>query len=146
MEIENEDKDNQPQKNTTLYFGKAYLPKSNKTNSLDNLNIFLENEKQSNLQDNWSKLNKTVKLQKLMSFSDCYACENELTDDLKIEFQRFLKECLDKKKLHRVKDVVYDRLSGSIRSINGLTFYKTTKRFSLKVVEKTLDSTRKQCV
>lgn len=140
------DKSTQKQQPTSLYFGKAYLPKSNKTNSLDNLHIFLENEKQNNLQDNWSKLNKTVKLQKLMEYAATYVSENNLSEEISEVFCSFLKDCLEKKKLQRVKDVIYDRQTGTIMSIIGLTYYKTTKRFSLKSPEINLDSTRKQCV
>ena len=130
----------------TLYFGKAYLPKSFKTNTMDSLNLFLEKEKQNNLQDNWSKLNKTVKLQKLIDYAEKYATENMLSDDEKAAFQTFLKEALDKKKLNRVKDVSYDRQTGTINQIVGLTYHRSVKRFSLKSTEVVLDSTRKQCV
>ena len=130
--------------NKTLYFAKTYLPKSNKTNSLDNLNVFLENEKQHNMQDNWSKLNKTSKLMKLYEFSDMYAGECEELD--KDELKKFLKDCLDKKKLGRVKDVVYDKHTGVVSAIHGLVYYKHMKKFSLRSGDLALDTTRKQCV
>lgn len=130
----------------SLYFGKSYLPKYNKTHSLDNLNVFLENEKQTNLQDNWSKLNKSVKKQKVLEFSETYAEENNLSEEEKKLLQTFLKDSLDKKKLSRVKDVHYDRQTGKLISIIGLTYLKPVKRFTLKVSDVGLDSTRKQCV
>jgi hypothetical protein len=48
----------------------------------------------------------------------------------------FLKDCLDKKKLHRVKDVVYDKTTGIVKEIPALFYTKSTKHFTLKNVDK----------
>jgi hypothetical protein len=47
-----------------------------------------------------------------------------------------LKDSLDKKKLCRVKDVIYDKINGVIKEIPALTYAKTTKHFTLKNTDK----------
>jgi hypothetical protein len=122
----------------TLYFGKLHLPKSgyNSHESLESLTLFLDAEKQNNLQDNWSKLDKTVKIKKLLDFVDMYSVENSLDEDEKLKLNEFLKDSLDRKKINKVKDVNYDKKKGVIKSINGLVYYKSQKRFSFKMRSK----------
>ena len=87
---------------------------------LENLDKFLENEKITNSNEPWSKLDKTAKMRKLTLFADNYKGVNELTD---VEYDRlisFFKDCLDKKKLQRVKDVNYNKDTGEIKNIPAL--------------------------
>jgi hypothetical protein len=124
--------------NSNLYFGKTKLPKSTEyfsTSSvehMENLDIFLEDEKSNNQKDGWSKLDKCLKLKKLLEFVDLYAEENNLLEEEKISLNDFLKESLEKRKLYRVKDVNYDKQLGIIKQIHGLVFNKQKQRFSLK--------------
>jgi len=111
--------------------------KETKTSSdMDNLERFLETEKIHNKAEPWCKLDKTVKIQKLLVYVEEYKDKNELTDGDKSSMLRFLKECLSKKRLNRVKDVVYDRETGTIKEIPALIFNKQTKHFTLKNVDK----------
>ena len=48
----------------------------------------------------------------------------------------FLRDCLDRKKLQRVKDVVYDKTNGSIKEIPALSYTKANKHFTLKNMDK----------
>ena len=48
----------------------------------------------------------------------------------------FLKDSLDKKKLSRVKDVIYDKINGVVKEIPALTYTKSTKHFTLKNTDK----------
>ena len=48
----------------------------------------------------------------------------------------FLKDCLDRKKLQRVKDVIYDKTEGVIKEIPALSYTKSSKHFTLKNLEK----------
>ena len=48
----------------------------------------------------------------------------------------FLKDCIERKKLQRVKDVNYDKTTGNIKDIPALTYVKTTKHFTLKNIDK----------
>ena len=48
----------------------------------------------------------------------------------------FLKDCLDKKKLARVKDVIYDKDTGIVKDIPALVYTKSNKHFTLKNIDK----------
>lgn len=104
------------------------LPKSN----LDKLELFLETNKQTNKDEPWSKLDKTSKIQKLLNYTAKYATKNNLSSETKQKMDSFIRECLDKKRIQRVKDVIYDKSTGEITDIPGLIYIKNTKHFTLK--------------
>lgn len=113
------------------------------SNNLSNLEKFLENEKNNNKVDNWSKLDKTIKTKKLIDFVNKYKTEYSLTDEEETLLIIFLKDCVDKKKLMRVKDVIYDKETGVIKSIPALNFNKQKKHFTLKNMDNKRLSTLK---
>jgi hypothetical protein len=103
-----------------------------KTTSLNNLEELLETERNENDCDNWIKLNKTTKLKKLIAYADKYSSENNLNVDEYEKLVLFFKDCLDKKKLQRVKDVEYNKDTGDIISIQSLIYNKNNHNFTLK--------------
>jgi hypothetical protein len=114
---------------------------------LSNLDKFLEDEKNNNKSEPWSKLDKTNKIKKLQDFVLKYSGENELNEEETKTLMTFFKDCLDKKKLARVKDVIYDKETGSIKEIPGLFFNKQSKNFTLKNIDnKTGTGTQKATV
>lgn len=106
--------------------------------NLSNLEKFLEDNKQHNINEQWSKLDKTIKLKKVATFADTYALEHNYSQEDKEKLLIFLKDCLDKKKLARVKDVIYDKATGLIKEIPAL--YKTAERFTLKNMDKRIST------
>lgn len=50
--------------------------------------------------------------------------------------EMFFRECLDKKKLYRVKDVSYNKDTGVIIDIPSLVYTKSKKHFTLKNTDK----------
>ena len=118
--------------------------KKEQSQSLDDfLNTTTDNVKVKS----WSQLNKMEKIQKIGMYVDKISIEYDLEtkeiDDLKI----YLKQCLNRKQLQRIKDVVYDKKEGIIKKINGLQIKKgklgeKEKRFTLKNIDKK-DSTLK---
>ena len=86
---------------------------SNKKNS-ENLNDFLEKEKILNKKKPWNKLCKGNKIQEIL--------------------REYLHKCLDRKKLQLVKDINYNKETGEIISIPGLTFQKN--KFTIKRADK----------
>ena len=101
---------------------------------MDNSEIdsILENEKQINKQDNWTKLDKTVKTQKLHIFAEKYGKEKSIpVKDIK-NLKTFFTDCLDKNRLQKTKDVVYDKEKGIITSIPALHFNINARAFTLK--------------
>lgn len=101
-----------------------------------NLEEFLEKEKTSNTKKSWSKLGRSTKLIKLINFVNYFAAENNLNITEKNKLLKYLNEAMDKKKLQRVKDVIYDIKEEKIKSIPGLTFNKSKQKFTLRRVDK----------
>ena len=116
---------------------------SNKSaTNLSSLDKFLENEKNNNAIEPWSKLDKTVKTKKLLAFAEKYRTEQSLSDGEYSKLVAFFKDCLDKKRLQRVKDVVYDKDAGEIKEVPALHFNKPTIHFTLKNMDKRISTTR----
>lgn len=82
----------------------------------------------------WNKLEKMIKIMKLNEFADEYSIKNELNDVEKNELKKYLRDCLDKKRLNRVKDIQYDQEKNCILDIPSLSFHKrgNVRKFTLK--------------
>jgi hypothetical protein len=106
------------------------------TTSLSNLEAMLETERMENDNENWSKLSKTIKIKKLLIYAEKYKEENNLSEEDYEKLIIFFKDCLDKKKLQRVKDVDYNRETGEITNISALVHNKTSNHFTLKNIYK----------
>ena len=104
--------------------------------NLQSLDNFLENEKNNNINEPWSKLDKTIKTKKLILFAEAYKTEKKIDDAEFNSLIVFLKDCLDRKKLQRVKDVTYDKVTGTIKDIPGLFHNKVKNHFTIKNVDK----------
>jgi len=120
----------------TMLLHGAPLKETVSLNDLSNLEKFLEDEKNNNQKEPWSKLDKTVRTKKMLSFAEDYCKEKELDETESDLLIQFLKDCLDKKKLSRVKDVVYNKETGLIKDIPGLFYNKSSRHFTLKNVDK----------
>ena len=112
------------------------LKETKSENDLSNLDKFLEDEKNNNVNEPWCKLNKTIKTKKILEFIEKYKSEKNLDQEEEKALLTFLKDCLDRKKLQRVKDVVYDKTNGSIKEIPALSYTKANKHFTLKNMDK----------
>jgi hypothetical protein len=114
--------------------------KSSSSNELSNLDKFLENEKNNNVNEPWCKLNKTIKTKKIQEYIQLYKEENNLNDEESSILFLFLKDCIDRKKLQRVKDVIYDKQTGIIKEIPALCYVKSNKHFTLKNIDKRIST------
>lgn len=111
----------------------SFMGNSTEKNDINNLDLFLENEKSANQSEPWNKLDKTTKYRKLQEFAEQYAEEKLLNEKEKNELVIFLKDAVDKKKIHKVKDIIYDKINNLIKEIPGLVYLKTDhKNFTLK--------------
>jgi hypothetical protein len=108
---------------------------SNKVDS-GNIDAFLEKEKEANKGKPWNKLGKNQKISKINQYINKYTQENKCSKEEKSELKVYLVKCLERKKLQRVKDVVYDSNVGMIKNIPGLSFDKIKRKFTLKKVDK----------
>ena len=112
------------------------IKETKSANDLSNLEEFLENEKNNNQNEPWCKLNKTIKLKKFIEYAQIYKEKNLLDDGEELALELFFRECLEKKKLYRVKDVSYNKETGIILDIPSLVYAKNNKRFTLKNTDK----------
>ena len=120
----------------TMLLNGTPIKETKSSNNLSNLELFLENDKNSNKNEPWCKLNKTIKTQKLLEYVKIYKVENNLDENEEELFIKFLKECLDRKKLQKVKDVIYDKTTGIVKEIPALLYAKNIKHFTLKNIDK----------
>lgn len=107
-----------------------------------NIDKFLEEEKNTNKNGPWCKLDKTVKIQKMMLYVDEYKKTNNLDEEETLILVKFLKDCLDRKKLQRVKDVNYDKVEGVIKEIPVLAYNKINRHFTLKNMDKRVSTSK----
>jgi hypothetical protein len=120
----------------TMLLSGIPINETKSSNDLSNLEKYLENEKNNSKNEPWCKLDKTIKTQKIAEYAKSYKEEKKLTDEESALLVSFLKDCLDKKKLQRVKDVIYDKAVGIIKDIPALSYTKQTKHFTLKNIDK----------
>lgn len=120
----------------TMLLNGVPLQETKSSNDLSNLDKFLENEKNNNVNEPWCKLNKTIKTKKIVDFVEIYSSTNNLSIEESNLMLSFLKDSLDRKKLQRVKDVIYDKDNGKITDIPGLHYVKSNKHFTLKNIDK----------
>jgi hypothetical protein len=138
MEESNECQELKTLKYKTMLLNGLPLQEIKSTSSSDmcNLDKFLENEKNNNINEPWCKLNKTIKTKKLQEYVEVYKGQNNLNDEESRLLFSFLKDCIDRKKLQRVKDVIYDKENGNIKEIPALCYIKSNKHFTLKNIDK----------
>lgn len=120
----------------TMLLGGVPLKETKSESDLSNLEKFLEDNKLHGQHETWSKLDNTIKTKKLLSYATTYSKSKEFDLEEEQLLIKFLKECLDRKKLHRVKDVEYDKETGEIKDIPALSYIKSNKHFTLKNLEK----------
>ena len=113
------------------------------TIDVEQLDDLLEKEKIRNKGDVWIKLDKTDRYQRLLEYADKHGKEQNMSSkDLKL-LKTFFKSCLDRNKLNKSKDVVYNKEERVIISIPGLHFNQVTKNFTLKILDNKRVSTLK---
>jgi hypothetical protein len=111
--------------------------------SLNAMDLMLENEKNNNKTESWNKLDKTVKIQKLHMFAEKYGKEHGFPiKDVKI-LKSFFVDCLEKNKLSKTKDLIYDKDANEITGIPSLHFNSTNHSFTLKNMDPKRVSTLK---
>jgi len=107
------------------------------------IDALLEKERQQNKAEPWSKLDKTVKMQKLHHFAERYGKDHAFpVKEIKM-LKTFFNDCLEKNKLNKTKSVAYDRGTREITAIPALFFNTATNHFTLKVMDTKRVSTLK---
>jgi hypothetical protein len=138
--------DKQTEKKAKNIYNPIMYGKVEENNEIDHaskIDQLLENEKQQNKTESWNKLDKTVKIQKLHAFAEKYGKDNAFAlKDIKT-LKLFFKECLDKNKLQKTKDVQYNKDSMEIISVPALFFNSLNRNFTLKNMDAKRISTLK---
>jgi hypothetical protein len=130
----------------TMLLSGTPIKETKSTNDLSNLEKFLENEKNNNKIEPWCKLDKTSKTKKLLSYVEIYKGTNNLDEEECKLLTVFLKDCLDRKRFQRVKDVIYDKTNGTIKDIPALSYIKNSKHFTLKNIDKRISTSKSLAV
>lgn len=104
--------------------------------NISKLDMLLERESNMNKTEPWSKLDKTVKIHKLNDYINILTKEHKLNSTEIKTIKKELHNALDKKQLQRIKDVSYDKETGTINNIPNLHFNKNTRKFTMKRSEK----------
>tara|TARA_Y100000991_G_C21937416_1_gene333640 strand:+ start:465 stop:977 length:513 start_codon:yes stop_codon:yes gene_type:complete len=138
MELENKDKDNNAKKSE--YRGPSIYTKNISTekkvfSSCNDIEEYLNNEKESLKNEPWSRLQLSEKLIKLNDFSEKYCSINNI--DKKYELSNFLKDAFKKRAR---KEVIYNKKEGIIEEISGLVYNEELKKFLILKSNKTSTS------
>ena len=104
--------------------------------NISNIEKFLEKEQENNIMKPWNKLGKGTKLKKVYEYVDSYLKDKPDKKEYEIALKTYLLECLDRKKLQKKKDVIYDMENNKIKDIPNLYFNEKKKKYSLKRSDK----------
>ena len=126
---------------TMLLNGHEIVPDVNNTNN-NTLSKYLEDETSATQKENWSKLDKTQKVKKLLNHVELLEKKYTLSDEEVNKCKKYLLKCLERKALSKVKDVLYDKDKGIINSIPNLQFDNTNRVFALKKDEKHISTVK----
>ena len=106
---------------------KSIVPESSTHSPDSEVDDFLEQERSMVKVLPWNKLDKSNKIKKIQDYTNIFCDENGFGDvDHSIIFNHLI-SCLNKKRLQRTKDVVYDKEHGKILNIPGFS-YDSEKR------------------
>ena len=111
--------------------------------SLNTMDSMLEKETNRNKTDSWNRLDKTIKLRKLNAYAEIYGREHGLSSkDVRL-MQSFFIESLEKNKLQRTKEVIYNKDTHEVQSIPALHYNATNRHFTLRITDTKRVSTLK---
>jgi hypothetical protein len=125
--------------------GHLKLDSTSKENEemISDIDALLDNEKLHNKSESWNKLNKTTKIQKLHQYAEKYGKEQGYSAKEVKQLKLFFSESLDRDKLQKTKDVIYDKNTRDVTSIPGLLYNPTVRHFTLRVMDAKRVSTLK---
>lgn len=91
----------------------------------------LEAEMKINKNITWARLDKGDKIRKLNDYADLYCSDpnNETTDVVLLK--QYLITALERNRLQKVREVIYNKETETIEHIPNLVFNSTSRRFTL---------------
>lgn len=97
----------------------------------ESLANFLNDDMDKNRKGVWSKLTKTIKIMKLKKYMKDIGEHYELSTEEMNRTTNILIKMVERKKLSKNNELIYNQENGNIESIPGLVFNKTTRNFTL---------------
>jgi hypothetical protein len=122
---------------TMLLKGKRtlLLPK-NTSDDTAGIEKLLEREMTLNKNISWSRLDRSDKMRKLQEYAESYSKKNQLSDKDRQRLSKYLNTALERNRLHKVREVKYNKETETIEDIPCLLFNKDTRKFTLRRSEK----------
>jgi len=111
--------------------------------SQEEVDTILEKETQQNKNESWNKLNKTHKLQKLNNYAEKYGGDQKYSVKEIQNLKQFFLDSLERGKLQKTKEVVYDKNTQTIQEIPGLFLHPANHNFTLRITDTKRVSTLK---
>ena len=111
--------------------------------SQEEVDTILENETQQNKSESWNKLNKTSKIQKLNNYAEKYGTDQKYSAKEIKSLKQFFLDSLERGKLQKTKEVIYDKNTQTIHEIPGLFLHPTNHNFTLRITDTKRVSTLK---
>ena len=100
--------------------------------SEDAINNFLNIDIENNKKGIWSKLTKTEKIKKIKQYiNEKLKLEYNLTDEESVYTVKVFTIMIDRKKLSKNNELIYNQENGFIEQIGGLTFNIETRKFNI---------------
>ena len=118
-----------------LMYGNNLKPRDDSI-TVSVLEDLLERESQMNRLDLWTKLDKTDKIIKLRAYTKVLTERHSLSQEEAKRLDNYFLYCLERKYLHKIKEVTYSRENGIIDNIPALIFNDETRTFALKKSDK----------
>lgn len=121
---------------TMLMNGSNITPKD-LTNTTDiKITNFLENEKNANKKECWTKLDKTQKIKHINVYCETLKEKDNLTDKELQELKNYIFRCVERKYLLKAKEVNYDKNENKILNLPYLIFDNIERKYTFKKDEK----------
>jgi len=145
-------------KNLAMLSEGGSSPLVTKTAEADKVQSLLTSESQVIKEEvPWNRLSKAQKIKLLVDFGHMYSSEHSLSDEDSTHLQTYLRDCLERKKFTRARDVQYNKHLGMIEDIPGLIYtpisvggiatgsatLSVSRKFSLKRDDSVKNSTLK---
>ena len=110
----------------------------------EKINMFLSMDMEKNKKGVWSKLSKTEKVKKIKNYiKNVLAKEHDLTEAELLYANKFFSLWMDRKKLSKNNELLYNQDVGVIEGIEGLSFNVETRKFTINSI---VDKPKKKTV
>lgn len=96
----------------------------------------LEREMTLNKNVSWSRLDRIDKIRKLEEYAKVFKTDSPLSDKDRVRLSKYLVSALERNRLHKVREVQYNKDTGVIEDIPCLTYSTDSRKFTLKRSEK----------